>query len=109
MIEVVMRPIVLQNRLKNCVYGVYIKWGKFLKEVWIQKLMAQIGEEFPEVDFINIVEHPEDPESLWINVTAPGDEDREMDLIEFAGDRITDILLVYGYHMLVMPVRRVAA
>jgi len=79
------------------------------QEELIQQLMAQIGEEFPEVDFINIVEHPEDPESLWINVTAPGDEDREMDLIEFAGDRITDILLDYGYHMLVMPVRKKAA
>jgi hypothetical protein len=81
----------------------------FKQEELIQQLMAQIREEFPEVDLISIMEHPEDPESLWINVTAPGDEDREMDLIEFAGDRITDILLDYGYHMLVMPVRKKAA
>lgn len=79
------------------------------QEELIQQLVAQIRAEFPEVDLISIVEHPEDPESLWINVTAPDDEDREMDLIEFAGDRITDILLDYGYHMLVMPVRKEAA
>lgn len=79
------------------------------QEELIQRLVTQIKEEFPEVDLISITESPEDPESLWINVTAPEDEDRDMALIEFAGDKITDILLDYGYHMLVMPVRKEAA
>jgi len=41
-----MRPIVLQNRLKNCVYGVYIKWGKFLKEVCFKGLQPNEKEKF---------------------------------------------------------------
>ncbi len=76
----------------------------FKQEELIDTLMKQIRQKFPEVDLINITESPEDPESLWINVTAPDDDDRDMELIEFAGDKVTDILLDYGYHMLVMPV-----
>ncbi|MDM8517316.1 hypothetical protein QUF76_14030 [Desulfobacterales bacterium HSG16] len=77
----------------------------FKQEELIERLMSQIREKFPEVDLINITEHPEDPESLWINVTGPEDEDRDMELIEFAGDKVTDILMDYGYHMLVMPIQ----
>ena len=55
-----------------------------------------------------MIEGPEDPETLWIEVTAPDDEDREMELREFAAEKVTDIQLDYGYHMLVMPTRRTA-
>lgn len=81
----------------------------FKQEELIEKLIIQIKEKFPDVDLINITESPEDPESLWINVTSPDDEDRDMELIEFAGDKVTDIFLDYGYHMLVMPVQAKAA
>ncbi len=45
---------------------------------------------------------------IKINVTAPENDEREIELIEFTGDIITDILPDYGYHMLVMPTRQVA-
>ena len=32
---------------------------------------------------------PENPADLWINITAPDDEEREDELIEFASDKIT--------------------
>lgn len=48
----------------------------------------------------------EDPESLWIRVTSPEDEDRRSELIEYACDKTMDILMDYGYHMLVMPTRQ---
>ncbi len=41
-------------------------------------------------------------------MTAPEDEDREIEMREFASDKVLDILLDYGYHMLVMPTREVA-
>jgi hypothetical protein len=75
----------------------------FKQEELIKKLMRAIRRKFPEVRLIDIVEGPEDPETLWINVTAPEDEDREMALIKFAGNKLIDILLDYGYHMLIMP------
>ncbi len=75
----------------------------FKQEELIKKIMKSVRRKFPEVEFIKITESPEDPETLWINVTAPKDEDREMELIKFAGNKAIDILLDYGYYFLVMP------
>jgi len=75
----------------------------FKQEELIEKLMQTVRDRFPEVELINIMESPEDSESLWINVSGPEDEDREIALREFAADKTTDILTDYGYHMLVMP------
>ncbi len=77
----------------------------FKQKELIQILTDRIREKFQEVELINVSESWEDPETLWIHVTAPADEDRMVDLIEFAGDRTTDILMDCGYHMLVMPTR----
>ncbi len=81
----------------------------FKQEELIERLMDEIRIHYPEVDLINVMEGPEDPETLWIEVTAPEDEDREMELREFTAEKVTDIQLDYGYHMLVMPTRRTAA
>jgi hypothetical protein len=75
----------------------------FKQEKLIDELINTLRNKFSEVEFIDITESPEDSESLWINVTAPKDEDKEIELREFASDITTDILLDYGYHMLVMP------
>jgi len=72
------------------------------KEI-IGKLFNAVKEKFPEIEFISVTEGPENPADFWINVTAPKDEEREDELIEFAGDKITDILLDYGYYFLIMP------
>jgi hypothetical protein len=77
----------------------------FKQEELIDELVNTLIKKFPEVEFINISESPEDSESLWINVTSPKDEDKEIELREFASDKTTDILIDYGYHMLVMPTR----
>ena len=77
----------------------------FKQEELIDELVSTLGKKFPEVRFIDITESPEDSESLWINVTAPKDENRENELREFASDKTTDILIDYGYHILVMPTR----
>lgn len=77
----------------------------FKQEELIEQLMGQIRKKFPEVSLLKIMEGCDDPESLWIKVTSPKDEDREMELRDFAGDKVTDIFLDYGYHMLVMPIK----
>ncbi len=69
----------------------------------IDQLLREVKEKFPEVDFINVTRSPENPEDLWLNVTSPEDEDREIELGEFASEKTTDILLDYGYLILVMP------
>ncbi len=77
----------------------------FKQEELIDQLVRHISEKFPEVRLIDITESPETSETLWVNVTAPEDEDRMMELITFSADKATDILTDYGYHMLVMPTR----
>ncbi|MDM8550519.1 hypothetical protein QUF72_10590 [Desulfobacterales bacterium HSG2] len=67
------------------------------------QLIEHIRKKFPEVERIEVAKSPEDPESLWIRVAAPEDEEREIALREYGNDKAADILLDYGYHMLVMP------
>ncbi|MDM8526025.1 hypothetical protein QUF80_21845 [Desulfococcaceae bacterium HSG8] len=62
--------------------------------------MEDSEEKFPDVRFADITESPENPDDLRINVTEPRDEDREIELTEFFGDRTTDILMDYGYHII---------
>ncbi len=78
----------------------------FKQEELIKNLMKSVKRKFPEVELINVSESPEDSESLWIQVSAPKDENKEFELRAFASDKTTDILIDYGYHMLVMPTRR---
>lgn len=80
----------------------------FKQEELIEEVVNYVREKFPEVRFIGISESPEDPADLWIRVTAPEDEDRELELTEYACDKTMDILLDYGYHMLVMPTHQAA-
>jgi hypothetical protein len=78
----------------------------FKQEELIDSLMSDIRERYPEVELIKVVESAENPSTLWIRVTAPEDEEREIEMREFASEKVADILLDYGYHMLVMPTRR---
>jgi hypothetical protein len=78
----------------------------FKQEELIEEVVNYVRKKFPEVRFIEVSESPEDPADLWIRVTAPEDEDRESELIEYACDKTMDILMDYGYHMLVMPTRQ---
>ncbi|MCP4350935.1 MAG: hypothetical protein GY795_36175 [Desulfobacterales bacterium] len=77
----------------------------FKQQELVDRLVEDLKEKFPEVRFVDITESPEDPNDLWINVTKMKDEDRLLELIDFCGEKSTDILMDYGYHMLVMPIR----
>jgi len=78
----------------------------FKQEELIEEVVNYVREKFPEVRFIGVSESPEDPGDLWIRVTSPEDEDRRSELISYACDKTMDILMDYGYHMLVMPTRQ---
>ncbi|MCP4105739.1 MAG: hypothetical protein GY749_09405 [Desulfobacteraceae bacterium] len=71
----------------------------------IEGLVEELNRHFPDIKFVDVTESPENPNDLWINVTEPEDDDREIELIEFFGEKSADILMDYGYHMLVMPIR----
>ena len=70
----------------------------------IDDYIKAIEERFPECKFVDICESPSTPNEIWINFTEPEDEDRGLELIEFVGNRTTDILLDYGYQILPMTI-----
>lgn len=72
------------------------------KELILQ-LLADIQQHFPEVQLVNVAPSPENGNTLWINVTWPQDEARQNALMEFNSERAMNLLLEYGYHMMVMP------
>lgn len=59
----------------------------------------------PEIRFVEVTESPEDPESRWVIVTAPEDEDLEIEMVRYASEKAMDILCDYGYHFLIMPTK----
>lgn len=75
----------------------------FKQEELIENLIKDIQKKFPEVELIDVVPSAETDRTLWIEVTRPDDEDREIELREYASEKTMNILLDYGYHMLVMP------
>jgi hypothetical protein len=64
-------------------------------------LFEKLKEKFPEIKLVNITEGCDNPESVWVNIIYPEDEDRQIELFETAGHITTDILLDYGYNILI--------
>ncbi len=52
----------------------------FKQQELVDKLFQSVKENFPEVELINVIESPEDTNDLWIKITEPEDEDREIEL-----------------------------
>ena len=66
----------------------------FKQQELIDEFFQVVKEQFPEIKFINITFSPDDPTHIWINVTTPDDEDRRIELSEFAAEKGHDILLM---------------
>ncbi|MEZ4526970.1 MAG: hypothetical protein R2941_13725 [Desulfobacterales bacterium] len=77
----------------------------FKQQQLADDFFQSVKSKFPEIQLINITPSPEDPRDLWINITAPDDEDREFELMDWVSEKSADILLEYGYSILVLPSR----
>lgn len=66
------------------------------------ELFQSLKEKFPEIEFIGLIESPADPDSTWLNIIVPDDEDREIEIKEFAAEQAIDILLDQDEHFSVM-------
>jgi len=78
----------------------------FKQQELIDEIFQVVKEQFPEIELINITLSPDDPTHIWINVTTPDDEDRRIELSEFAAEKGHDILLEYGYWLSILPDRK---
>ncbi len=68
----------------------------------IDELYSKVHSLYPEISFKELEVSPDDPEHIWIIVTADMDEERELEMREIAADLQTDILLNYGYAISIM-------
>jgi len=59
----------------------------FKQEELTRDFFQTVRENFPEVELTDITPSPEDPNDLWISVTAPSDEEREFSLMDMASGR----------------------
>ncbi len=73
------------------------------QEELIEQLVREIETKFPEVKFVRVSPSPEGENTIWIEFTRPRDEDRMMEVGEYGANRTMDILLDYGYHMVILP------
>jgi hypothetical protein len=74
----------------------------FKQEQLIEDLFRKVKERYPEIVLRNLEGSPDDPEHIWINVIADMDEDRQIEMSEYAAELQTDILLDYGYSLSIM-------
>jgi len=50
---------------------------------------------------VGLTEGCDNPNDIWVNIIYPEDEDREIEMGEMASEITTDILLDYGYNILI--------
>lgn len=78
-----------------------------LKEIELSnQIFATLKQQFPEIDLVEIVESPIQRDSVRVRIVMPEDEDREISMREKASEISTDILLEYGYHILISSASR---
>jgi hypothetical protein len=66
-------------------------------------ILREAQQRFPEIALLSMQISPDDANHIWLNVNAPDDEEREMELRSYTAELCTDILLDYGYAFSVMP------
>lgn len=52
----------------------------------IEELFAKVKERYPEIVFKSLEVSPDDPEHIWIIVTADMEEEREIELHSFSSE-----------------------
>ncbi len=74
-----------------------------IQKEFIDELIQEMMEKFPEVHLIEIAESPEDSHDLWLTVTAPENESRLKELLRFTNEKEIKILADYGFAILIKP------
>jgi len=75
----------------------------YKKEELVKQFIETIKMKFPEIELLNILDGPEDPEDVWIHFSVPDDEDKITEISHFASGLSSDILLEYGWLFIICP------
>lgn len=74
------------------------------QEELIAQLTNEIAEKFPDISFVRLAQGPDGGNTLLLEFTKPASDDRFIEIGEYTSERTMDILLDYGYHLVVLPV-----
>ena len=69
----------------------------------IDELFNKVKSKYPEIIKLNLWENPDDHEHILINVLAPMEEEREMEMMSYTAVVKSDIHLKYGYLISILP------
>ncbi|MFQ5627725.1 MAG: hypothetical protein ACE5I1_03115 [bacterium] len=73
----------------------------FKQQELSEMLFDKLKIKFPELDLIDITESPENPNHVLVNIIIPDDDDKEIAIRKRAGKISTDILMKYGYLIMI--------
>jgi hypothetical protein len=78
------------------------------KEV-LETIITKLHEKFPEVQLVSVEDLG--PNSFWVTMIEPTDEDRQMELDQLQAELGTDALMEYGinFHFVPASLEKVAA
>jgi len=68
-------------------------------------MFNRLKKKYPEIKLNGFSNSPESENSLWLNVAMPSDEDREIEIREYAAEIATDVLDEYGFMLVLIPER----
>ncbi|MBM2815016.1 MAG: hypothetical protein HW421_1778 [Ignavibacteria bacterium] len=69
----------------------------------IDILFNKVKEKYPEIQFLRLWTNPDDSEHILIDVLAPMEEEREIEMSHFASSLEADIDFEYGYRISILP------
>lgn len=78
----------------------------FKQQELSQMLFDKLQKRFPELELVSIIESPENPNHVWVNIVMPDDDDRQIEVYEKAGEISTDILMDHGYLIIISAASR---
>jgi hypothetical protein len=68
----------------------------------IDKLYNSVKEKFPEIEYKDLSVSPDDQDHIWINVIAAMDDERDIQMSEYAAELECQIDQDYGYRISIM-------
>lgn len=72
------------------------------QEELINNFLQGAIKKYPNIKFVNLSTNPDDPEHIWINVTAAFDDAQEIEYMDYEAETEADIHLDYGYRISMM-------
>jgi mitochondrial fission protein ELM1 len=78
----------------------------FKQQELSEMLCDKLKKKFSDLEFVDIMESPENPNHIWVNIIMPEDDEKQLAIYKQAGKISTDILMKYGYMILISAAAR---